>query len=244
MDNITIPAAAVDSIVLQKLYNGLKPFYKSPIEEKLFKTDSDDKQIGKMSSEMVGPTIADDIKKSAIWAVFFALIAIFIYVAIRFKKWEYGFGGVFALFHDAFITLGIFSLFNGILPFNLEADQAFIAAILTIIGYSINDTVIIFDRIREYIGLYPKRDMGTNINNAINSTLGRTVNTAGTTLVVLLMIFLFGGEVIRGFTFALLFGIAIGTYSSIFVASPISYDIIKWKQARSEKKLNEVKKLK
>jgi len=244
MDNLSIPAAAADSIVLQKLYNGLKPFYKTPIEEKLFKTDSDDKQIGKMSSEMVGPTIADDIKKSALWAVFFALIAIFVYVAIRFKKWEYGFGGVFALFHDAFITLGIFSLFNGILPFNLEADQAFIAAILTIIGYSINDTVIIFDRIREYIGLYPKRDMGTNINNAINSTLGRTVNTAGTTLVVLLMIFMFGGEVIRGFTFALLFGIAIGTYSSIFVASPISYDIINWKKARREKKLNEVKKIK
>jgi len=241
MENLTIPAAAIDSIVLQKLYNGLKPFYKSPIEEKLFKTDSDDKQIGKMSSEMVGPTIADDIKKSALWAVFFALIAIFIYVAIRFKKWEYGFGGVFALFHDAFITLGVFSLLNGILPFNLEADQAFIAAILTIIGYSINDTVIIFDRIREYIGLYPKRDMGTNINNAINSTLARTVNTAGTTLVVLLMIFLFGGEVIRGFTFALLFGIAIGTYSSIFVASPISYDIIEWKKARNEKKLNQSK---
>jgi SecD/SecF fusion protein len=241
MENITISPAAIDSIVLQKLYNGLKPFYKTPIEEKLFKTESDDKQIGKMSSEMVGPTIADDIKKSAIWAVFFALIAIFIYVAIRFKKWEYGFGGVFALFHDAFITLGVFSLFNGILPFNLEADQAFIAAILTIIGYSINDTVIIFDRIREYIGLYPKRDMGTNINNAINSTLGRTVNTAGTTLIVLLMIFLFGGEVIRGFTFALLFGIAIGTYSSIFVASPISYDIIEWKKKRNEKKLNQAK---
>ncbi len=243
MDNIAIPAAEVDSIVLQKLYAGLKPFYKTPIEEKLFKTDSDDKQIGKMSSEMVGPTIADDIKKSAVWAVFFALIAIFVYVAIRFKKWEYGFGGVFALFHDAFITLGIFSLFNGILPFNLEADQAFIAAILTIIGYSINDTVIIFDRIREHIGLFPKRDMATNINNAINSTLGRTVNTAGTTLVVLLMIFLFGGEVIRGFTFALLFGIALGTYSSIFVASPISYDVIQWKKARAEKK-NETKKIK
>ncbi len=244
MDNIAIPSATVDSLVLQKLFTGLKPFYKTPIDEKLFKTESDDKQIGKMSSEMVGPTIADDIKKAAIWAVFFALIAIFIYVAIRFKKWEYGFGGVFALFHDAFITLGVFSLFNGILPFNLEADQAFIAAILTIIGYSINDTVIIFDRIREYIGLYPKRDLGTNINNAINSTLARTVNTAGTTLVVLLMIFIFGGEVIRGFTFALLFGIAIGTYSSIFVASPISYDIIQWKKARNEKKLNEVKKLK
>jgi SecD/SecF fusion protein len=197
--------------------------------------------IGRMSSEMVGPTIADDIKQSALWAVLFALIMIFVYVAIRFKKWEYGFGGVFALFHDAFITLGIFSLFNGILPFNLEADQAFIAAILTIIGYSINDTVIIFDRIREYIGLYPKRSMDVNINGAINSTLGRTVNTAGTTLVVLLMIFIFGGEVIRGFTFALLFGIAIGTYSSIFVASPISYDVIMWKQRKKERKNAELK---
>jgi len=236
MDNIAIPQAEVDSLVSSKVYEGLKGFYKSPISKDEFLSDDETKMIGRMSSEMVGPTIADDIKQSAVWAVLFALIIIFIYVAVRFKKWEYGFGGVFALLHDAFITLGIFSLFNGILPFNLEADQAFIAALLTIIGYSINDTVIIFDRIREYIGLFPKRSMEVNINGAINSTLARTLNTAGTTLVVLLMIFVFGGEVIRGFTFALLFGIALGTYSSIFVASPISYDILIWKQRKNESK--------
>ena len=241
MDNIVLAPAVIDSLVSDKVYNGLKGFYKTPIEKNTFLSDDETKMIGRMSSEMVGPTIADDIKQSALWAVFFALIMIFVYVAIRFKKWEYGFGGVFALFHDAFITLGIFSLFNGILPFNLEADQAFIAAILTIIGYSINDTVIIFDRIREYIGLYPKRSMDVNINGAINSTLARTVNTAGTTLVVLLMIFIFGGEVIRGFTFALLFGIALGTYSSIFVASPISYDVIMWKERKKERKNAQLK---
>ncbi len=241
MDNLTIAPVVIDSLVSDKVYNGLKGFYKTPIEKSIFLSDDETKQIGRMSSEMVGPTIADDIKQAALWAVLFALIIIFIYVAIRFKKWEYGFGGVFALLHDAFITLGVFSLLNGILPFNLEADQAFIAAILTIIGYSINDTVIIFDRIREYIGLFPKRSMEININGAINSTLGRTVNTAGTTLVVLLVIFIFGGEVIRGFTFALLFGIAIGTYSSIFVASPISYDILMWKQRKQAKKNAELK---
>lgn len=224
----------MDSIVAEKLYNGLKGFYKKPIDKIDFLSENQDKPIGRLSSEMVGPTIADDIRQAAVWAVIFALIIIFVYVAIRFKKWEYGLGGVVALFHDAFITLGVFSLFNGILPFNLEADQALIAALLTIIGYSINDTVIIFDRIREYIGLYPKRELNVNINGAINSTLARTINTAGTTLVVLLMIFVFGGDVIRGFTFALLFGITIGTYSSVFIASPIAYDVI---SKRSKKKL-------
>lgn len=241
MDNLTTAPAVIDSLVSDKIYNGLKGYYKTPIEKASFLSDDETKQIGRMSSEMVGPTIADDIKQAAVWAVLFALIIIFIYVAVRFKKWEYGFGGVFALLHDAIITIGIFSLLNGILPFNLEADQAFIAAILTIIGYSINDTVIIFDRIREYLGLYPKRSMDVNINGAINSTLGRTVNTAGTTLVVLLVIFIFGGEVIRGFTFALLFGIALGTYSSIFVASPISYDILMWKQRKAAKKNAQLK---
>lgn len=241
MNNLTTAPIVIDSLVSDKVYNGLKVFYKTPIDKATFLSDDETKQIGRMSSEMVGPTIADDIKQAAVWAVLFALIIIFVYVAIRFKKWEYGFGGVFALLHDAIITVGIFSLMNGILPFNLEADQAFIAAILTIIGYSINDTVIIFDRIREYIGLYPKRSMEININGAINSTLGRTVNTAGTTLVVLLVIFIFGGEVIRGFTFALLFGIALGTYSSIFVASPISYDILMWKQRKQAKKNAQLK---
>jgi SecD/SecF fusion protein len=133
---------------------------------------------------------------------------------------------VVALFHDTIITLGIFSMFWGILPFSMEMDQAFIAAILTIIGYSINDTVIIFDRIRENLGVHKKTSLKDNINNGLNSTLSRTINTSGTTLLVLLAIFIFGGEIIRGFTFALLVGVVVGTYSSLFTASPISYDLL------------------
>merc|ERR1712065_38468 len=139
-------------------------------------------------------------------AVTFALIVIFLYIAVRFKRWQFGMAGVAALFHDTIITISMFSIFYSIMPFNLEIDQAFIAAILTIIGYSINDTVIIFDRIREFTGLFPKRKLYENINHALNSTLARTINTSGTTLAVLLTIFIFGGEVIRGFTFALLVG--------------------------------------
>ena len=219
----------VDSIIQSKLFNGLHQFYEDQtVEYKDFVSDTEieDKLIGILSSQKVGPTIADDIRNKAVLAIVFALIVIFIYIAIRFKKWQYGLAGVIALFHDSLITISIFSLFYNVLPFNLEIDQAFIAAILTIIGYSINDTVIIFDRIREFLGLYPKKDLKTNINNALNSTLARTINTSGTTLVVLIIIFVFGGEIIRGFTFALLIGILIGTYSSLFNASPIAFDLI------------------
>ncbi len=219
---------SIDSLIQQKLYSGLKPFYQDQnISYREFVADTDsDKLIGILSSQKVGPTIADDIRNRAVMAIAFALIVIFIYIAIRFKKWQYGLSGVIALFHDSIITISLFSLFYNVLPFNLEIDQAFIAAILTIIGYSINDSVIIFDRIREYVGLHPKRLLKDNINNGLNSTLARTINTSGTTLVVLLIIFIFGGEVIRGFTFALLMGILIGTYSSLFVASPIAYDLL------------------
>jgi len=219
---------SVDSIIQAKLFQGLKPFYQDQnLAYKDFVADTDEgKLIGILSSQKVGPTIADDIRNRAYLAVIFALIVIFIYIAIRFKKWQYGLSGVVALFHDTLITISLFSLFYNILPFNLEIDQAFIAAILTIIGYSINDSVIIFDRIREYVGLHPKRKLKDNINNGLNSTLARTVNTSGTTLVVLLIIFIFGGDVIRGFTFALLMGVLVGTYSSVFVASPIAYDLL------------------
>ncbi len=176
------------------------------------------------SSQKVGPTISDDIKKDAIIAVTFALIIIFLYIMIRFSNWKFGLGGVLSLAHDTIITLGFFSVFHGILPFSLEIDQAFIAAILTVIGYSINDTVIIYDRIREYLKIYPKRGLKENMDHAMNSTLRRTMNTSMTTLVVLLVIFIFGGENIRGFIFALLVGIGVGTYSSIFVAAPIVYE--------------------
>jgi len=219
---------SIDSIIQAKLFHGLKPFYKDQnIAYKNFVADTDEgKLIGILSSQKVGPTIADDIRNRAYLAVIFALIVIFIYIAIRFKKWQYGLSGVVALFHDTLITISLFSFFYNILPFNLEVDQAFIAAILTIIGYSINDSVIIFDRIREYVFLHPKRKLKDNINNGLNSTLARTINTSGTTLVVLLIIFIFGGDVIRGFTFALLVGILVGTYSSLFVASPIAYDLL------------------
>ena len=218
----------VDSIIQHRLYNGLKEFYKTKITYTDFSSDTEgeNKLLGILSSQKIGPTIAYDIREKAYFAVFFALIIIFFYVAVRFKNWQYGVGGVAALFHDTLITLGMFSLFYGIMPFNMEVDQAFIAAILTIIGYSINDTVIIFDRIREYNTLFPRHSLKRNINAGLNSTLARTMNTSGTTIVVLLMIFIFGGEVIRGFVFALLVGIVVGTYSSVFTASPIAYDLL------------------
>jgi SecD/SecF fusion protein len=236
----------VDSIVNAKLFNGLKDFYATPINYKSFAGDSDEKLIGILSSQMVGPTIADDIKQRAVWAIVIALVVIFIYIAARFRRWQFGVGGLVTLAHDAMITVSIYSLFYGILPFNLEIDQSFIAAILTIIGYSINDTVIIFDRIREFVGLHPKRTFKDNINAAVNSTLGRTFMTSGTTFVVLLSVFILGGEVIRGMTFALMVGILVGTYSSIFISTPVAYDLTKDKGAAQkglEKKKKEKVKL-
>ncbi|MBL7971827.1 MAG: protein translocase subunit SecF, partial [Prolixibacteraceae bacterium] len=181
----------------------------------------------RMSSQKVGPTISDDIKKDAAISIFFALVIIFLYILIRFRNWQYGLGGVISLAHDTIITLGVFSLLYGILPFSLEIDQAFIAAILTVIGYSINDTVIVYDRVREYLHLYPKRKLSDNMNHAMNSTLRRTFSTSLSTLVVLLAIFMFGGTSIQGFTFALLVGIGVGTYSSIFVATPVVYETLR-----------------
>ncbi|MFK5855949.1 MAG: protein translocase subunit SecDF [Bacteroidota bacterium] len=218
----------VDSIIQVKLHNGLKGFYTENIKYYDFSSDTEgeNKLLGILSSQKIGPTIAYDIRNKAYMAVFFALIIIFIYIAARFNKWQFGAAGVIALFHDTLITVGLFSLFYGVLPFSMEIDQAFIAAILTIIGYSINDTVIIFDRIRENTGLFPKHSLKKNINNGLNSTLARTINTSGTTLVVLLVIFIFGGEVIRGFIFALLIGVLVGTYSSVFTASPVAYDLL------------------
>lgn len=184
-------------------------------------------KLNRMSSQKVGPTISDDIKKDAAIAIFFSLVIIFLYILIRFRNWQYGLGGIVALAHDTIITLGAFSLLYGILPFNLEIDQAFIAAILTVIGYSINDTVIVYDRVREYLHLYPKRKLDDNMDHAMNSTLRRTFSTSLSTLVVLFAIFMFGGTSIQGFTFALLIGIGVGTYSSVFVATPFVYDTMK-----------------
>ncbi len=176
------------------------------------------------SSQKVGPTISDDIRKDAAIAIIFSLIIIFLYILIRFRNWQYGLGAVAALTHDSLIVLGIFSMLYGFLPFSLEIDQAFIAAILTVVGYSINDTVVVFDRIREYLHIYPKRDRDDNVDHALNSTLRRTFSTSLSTFGVLLAIFLFGGATIRGFTFALLVGVVVGTYSSLFIATPIAFD--------------------
>jgi SecD/SecF fusion protein len=227
----------VDSIVEAKLFAGLKPLYKNGISESDFLAHTDKKALGKMSSQKVQPIIAYSLLVKAYYAVFFSLLIIFAYIVLRFRKWQWGLGGVASLFHDTFIVLTLFSLLHGVLPFSLDIDQHFIAAILTIIGYSIMDSVIIFDRIREYTALYPKRDVKETMNAAINSTLGRTLNTSGITFMVLLAMFIFGGEVIRGFCFALMVGVAIGTYSSILNATPIAYDLIMWQKRRAEKKL-------
>jgi len=226
----------IDSLITHKLFKALKSSYlDQSISYKDFTADTGaEKLIGILSSQKVGPTIADDIRNSAVLAVIFALIVIFVYVAIRFNKWQYGFGGVAALFHDTMFVIALFSLFYSIMPFNLEIDQAFIAAILTIIGYSINDTVIIFDRIRENITNHPKKTLIDNMNHGVNSTLARSINTLGTTIVTLIAIFIFGGEVIRGFAFALLVGITVGTYSSVFIASPLAYDLLMRKQRKDD----------
>ncbi|WP_462279687.1 protein translocase subunit SecDF [Salinivirga cyanobacteriivorans] len=215
----------IDDFVEAKLYEGLQP-YLGDVDYQMFISDQD-KKVGRMSSQKVGPTIADDIKTSAVYAVIFSLIIIFLYILIRFSNWQFGLGAVAALLHDVLFILGIYSLFYTIMPFSMEIDQSFIAAILTVVGYSINDTVVVFDRIREYLGLYKKRGRKEILNTALNSTLARTFSTSLSTFVVLLTIFIFGGEMIRGFIFAMLVGVAVGTYSSLFIATPVVYDTVK-----------------
>ena len=207
------------------IYNALKPLYGYEITLDGFRNTQEDVN-GIVSADKIGPAIAKDMTTGASFAILFSLIAIGLYITLRFKKWQWATGATAALVHDAFIVIGLFSLCYAFMPFNLEIDQAFIAAILTIIGYSINDTVVIFDRIREYNILYPKRSVRDNINNALCSTLARTLNTSGTTLVTLLAIFVFGGATIRGFVFALLIGVIVGTYSSLFIATPLAYDML------------------
>lgn len=219
---------AIDSLVEAKLYNGLQSFYTNAPEFEDFKNNY------RMSSMKVGPTIADDIKSSSLLASILSLIGIFVYLAIRFRRWEFGVGAIIATVHDVFMILTLFSLLKGLLPFSTEIDQALIAAILTIIGYSVNDTVIVFDRVREFLNLHPTKSLTDNVNGAINTTLSRTFMTSFTTLLVVLVLFIFGGEAIRGFSFALLVGIGVGTYSSIFIASPIVVDML-GRKAKSKK---------
>ena len=225
----------VDVEVENILYNALKGFFAAEVSLEDF-TSTQTNPNGIISSDKVGPTIANDITRDAFIAVILALIVIFGYIAIRFKGWTWGLGGVTGLAHTALIVIGFFSLFSGILPFSLDIDQTFIAAILTIIGYAINDTVVIFDRIREYKEMHPKADLRQNVNEALNSTLSRTMNTSLTTLVTMLAIAIFGGEVIRGLAVALILGIIVGTYASIFIATPIMYDVTKKAEAKKAQK--------
>lgn len=214
-------APEADKIVETKLYEGLQPIIGDDVSREVFLEEY------RMSSQKVGPTIADDIKRKAVLAILLSLIAMFLYMFIRFRGWQFGLGAFAALTHDVLVVLGIFSLFYSVMPFSMEIDQAFIAAILTVIGYSLNDTVVVFDRIRELLGLHKKQKIFVTYNNALNSTLSRTFSTSMSTFFVLLTIFIFGGEVIRGFTFALLVGVVVGTYSSLFIATPVVFDTVK-----------------
>ena len=224
---------ATDEINLL-LFDAVKEYYKNPVTFEDFR-NTQLSPFGIVSADKIGPSIAKDMTYNAIYAVFFSLIAIGQYITLRFKKWQWATGATLSLAHDALIVIGLFSMLYAVMPFNLEINQAFIAAILTVIGYSINNTVVIFDRIREYIALYPKRTIRDNINNAVSSTMARTFNSSGTTIVTLLAIFLFGGETIRGFIFALLCGVMIGTYSSWFIATPLAYDLMPKALKRGDK---------
>jgi SecD/SecF fusion protein len=220
----------VDEEINNILYADLTEFMSENISFEEFVVNGDEnKQAGIMSAIKVGPTIADDIKKNSFYAVFGSLIIVFLYILLRFKNWQFSLGAVSAVFHDVLVVLGIFSLTYSFMPFNMEINQAFIAAVLTVIGYSLNDTVVVFDRIREYRNINTSWELPRVVDSALNSTLSRTLNTSFTTLVVLVSIFIFGGESIRGFMFALIVGVLIGTYSSVFVATPVMYDTLKKK---------------
>lgn len=223
-------SANVGGEIEEKLYTGLKSLLKSDITKDQFVQDYI------KSSQKVGPTIADDIKTGAIWAIIVALLGISLYIFIRFKDFAFSIGALASLVHDVIIILGAYSLLYTIMPFSMEMDQAFIAAILTYVGFSVNDTVVIFDRIRENIGLYPKRKREDIMNESLNETLSRTFSTSASVLVVMIAIFVWGGETIRGFIFALLIGTILGVYSTLFVAVPIAHDLVLRKLAKKAKK--------
>lgn len=222
----------VDEEVMHMLYTGLQDELNGMSYEDFSVSNE---TVGVVLTEKVGPSIASDMTQGAIWAVLLSLIAIALYILLRFRDFSFSVGAFCSLAFTSFVIIGFYSLFWGILPFSMEIDQSFIAAILTIIGYAINDTVVVFDRVREMIGLYPKQDRGEVINHSLNSTLTRTIMTSATTALVLLCIFILGGETIRSFTFAMLFGVIIGTLSTIYVATPIAYTMQRRKLARKSK---------
>jgi len=226
---VDVEGIAVDEEIQNKLFTALQSYLPDGMIYDNFVNGSSQKEIGIMSSIKVGPTIADDIKSNSFLAVIGSLIVVFLYILLRFQKWQFSLGAVVAVFHDVLIVLGIFSITYTFMPFSMEINQAFIAAILTVIGYSLNDTVVVFDRIREFLAEYTKWEFNTTVDAALNSTLSRTLNTSLTTLIVLLAIFIFGGESIRGFMFALIIGVLVGTYSSVFIATPVMYDTQKKK---------------
>ena len=210
----------IDDEITRILYKGLEGELNGMAYDDFSTTNEN---VGMMSSQTVGPTVANDMKTDAYIAVGLALLAMFLYILIRFRNIAFSVGALAAVAFTAFSIVGFYSLFWGVFPFAMEVDQSFIAAILTVIGYQINDTVVVFDRVRENVALYPKQDFGTTINNSINSTLGRTVMTSTSTLLVLLCIFILGGDAIRSFTFAMIFGVIIGTLATIYVAAPVAY---------------------
>jgi len=225
---VDVQGIEVDEEILDKLFSALQKYFPEGTTRDDFIPGGTNDDIGVLKYRKVGPTIADDIKKNAILAIIGSLAVVFLYILLRFRKWQFSLGAVVAVFHDVLVVLGIFSLVGKIMPFNMEIDQAFIAAILTVIGYSLNDTVVVFDRIREIVNEKGWK-AGDNVNLALNSTLSRTLNTSLTTLVVLLAIFVFGGESLRGFMFAMIIGVLIGTYSSLFIATPVMYDTLRKK---------------
>ena len=224
---VNVEGSEVDSEIQQMLFSSLKNHLPTNLGYDDFVNGSEDKQVGIMSSIKVGPTIADDIKRNSFFAIFGSLIVVFLYILIRFRNWQYSLGAVAAVFHDVLIVLGVFSISYSFMPFNMEINQAFIAAILTVIGYSLNDTVVVFDRIREFRLINKSWEFNKTVIGALNSTLSRTLNTSFTTLVVLLAIFIFGGESIQGFMFALIIGVMVGTYSSVFIATPVMFDTLR-----------------
>ncbi|MFK8265955.1 protein translocase subunit SecDF [Capnocytophaga cynodegmi] len=225
-------STAVDNEIQELLYKGLQKFLPQGYSYEDFVGASAESTLGIVQSMKVGPTIAEDIKSNAVWSVLGALVVIAFYILIRFRRWQFSLGTVVPSAHDVILVLGVFSLTYSFMPFNMEIDQAFIAAILTVVGYSLNDTVIIYDRIREY--MHEPNWTKEKINTALNSTLSRTLNTSLTTLAVLVTIFIFGGETLRGFMFAMIVGVVVGTYSSIFIAAPMLYDTLDRKSKKEE----------
>jgi SecD/SecF fusion protein len=225
---VDVEGIEVDQEIQSKLFDVLAPYLPEATTLSDFIQDNEGENIGILQSVKVGPTIADDIKKNAFLAILGSLAVVFLYILLRFRKWQFSLGAVLAVFHDVLIVLGLFSLLGTVMPFSMEIDQAFIAAILTVIGYSLNDTVVVFDRIREMTATAGITS-AAQIDEALNTTISRTLNTSLTTLVVLIAIFVFGGEALQGFMFAMIIGIVVGTYSSLFIATPVMFDLVKKK---------------